>query len=69
MTKLETLDSDWIPDVLEWKREIQEEFYQETKNMTTEEFLAYLRNGRKKFREERKLRREEQARLAEMGVH
>ena len=69
MTKLEPLDIDLIPDVLEWKREIQEQIYQETKNMTTEEFLAYLRKGREKFREERKLRREEQAKLAETGVH
>ena len=69
MTKLETLDSDWIPDVLEWKREIQEQIYQETKNMTTDEFLAYLRKGREKRREERKLRREEQAKLAESGIN
>ena len=32
MTKLEPLDIDLIPDVLEWKREIQEAIYQETKN-------------------------------------
>jgi len=69
MTKLEPLDIDLIPDVLEWKREIQEQIYQETKNMTTEEFLAYLRKGRAKRREERRLRRETQEQLAESGIH
>ena len=44
MRALATLDSDIIPgfDVLEWKREIQEEIYQETKGMTSDEFLEYL---------------------------
>ena len=69
MTKLEPLDIDLIPDVLEWKREIQEAFYQKTKNMTTEEYLEYLRKGSEKRREERRLRREAQANLAETGIH
>jgi hypothetical protein len=63
MTALETFDPDIIPgfDVLEWKREIQEEFYQATKDMTSEEFLAYMRKGNDKIREERRLRQGEQS--------
>ena len=50
---------DIIPgfDVLEWKREIQEQFYQETKDMTTGEFLEYVRKKSEKIRTERRLRR------------
>jgi len=53
MTALETFDSDIIPgfDVLEWKREIQEEFYQATKDMTSDEFLEYFRKKNEKRRE------------------
>jgi hypothetical protein len=54
MTALETFDTDIIPgfDVLKWKREIQEDIYQETKDMTSDEFLEYLRRGSVEFREE-----------------
>ena len=45
---------DVIPgfDVLEWKREIQEEFYQATKDMASDEFLEYFRKRNKKRRKE-----------------
>ena len=63
MATLETLDPDIIPgfDVLEWKREIQEEFYQATKNMTSDEFLEYFRKRNEKRREEQRLRQTEMA--------
>ena len=63
MTKLEILDADIIPDfdVLEWKREVQQQIYQETKGMTSDEFLDYLRKGSEEFRAERRLRRTELA--------
>ena len=63
MTKLEILDADIIPDfdVLEWKREVQQQIYQETKGMTSDEFLDYLRKGSEEFRAERRLRRAELA--------
>ena len=62
-----TLDPDIIPgfDVLEWKRTVQEEFYQATKDMTSDEFLEYFRKRSEKRRETQKLRRAEQAALAE----
>jgi hypothetical protein len=65
MRALATLDSDIIPgfDVLEWKREIQEEIYQETKGMTSDEFLEYLRRGSVEFREEMRQIRAERAAL------
>jgi len=54
---------DIIPgfDVLKWKREIQMRIYQETKNMTGDEFLEYLRKGSEKRREEYRLRQAEKA--------
>ena len=61
MTKLDTLDSDFIPDVLEWKREIQERIYQKTRGMTSDEFLEYARKRSVEIREERRLRRAELA--------
>ena len=63
MTMLETSYPDIILDfdVLEWKREIQEQFYQDTKEMTTEALLEYIRQGSKRFREEQRLRRAERA--------
>ena len=65
MTKheTETIDTDIIPgfDVIKWKREVQKRIYQETKDMTTDEWLEYLRKGSEKIREERKLRRAERA--------
>jgi len=58
MTKHKTVNPDIIPgfDVLEWKREIQARFYQETKDMTGNEFLEYIRKGNEQIREERRLR-------------
>ena len=61
MTKLETLDTDLIPDVLEWKREIQERIYLKTKDMTCDEFLEYARKRSEEIREERRFRRVELA--------
>ena len=45
---------DIIPDfdVMKWKQEVQEEIYQETKDMTTEEVLAYFRKGSEEFQKE-----------------
>jgi len=59
MLKHEILDADIIPDfdVLEWKREVQERIYRETKGMSSDEFLEYLRKGSEKYRAERRLRR------------
>ena len=59
----ETIDSDIIPgfDVLKWKREVQRQIYQETKDMTSDEFLEYLRKGSEEFRTQRRLRRAERA--------
>jgi len=48
-------------DVLKWKQETQAKIYQETKNMTTEEVLAYFHRGSEEFREEQKRRRTERA--------
>ena len=58
MTKHKTANPDIIPgfDVLEWKREIQARFYQETKDMTSDELLEYFRKGNEKRRESQKLR-------------
>ena len=66
MTALATFDSDIIPgfDVLEWKQEIQDDIYQETKGMTSDEFLEYLRRGSVEFREEMRRIRAERAALA-----
>ena len=63
MTKSKMPYLDIIPDfdVLEWKREIQEKIYQETKDMTSDELLEYLRTGSERFREERRLRQTELA--------
>jgi len=42
---------------LKMKQEIQEKFYQETKDMTTGELLAYIREGAKRFdKEQQRLR-------------
>jgi len=67
MTKSKMPYLDIIPDfdVLEWKREIQEKIYQETKDMTSDELLEYLRKGSERFREERKLRQMESATRAQ----
>ena len=61
MKTSETTNPDIIPgfDVLKWKRKIQMRIYQETKNMTGDEFLEYLRKGSEKRREESRLRQAE----------
>ena len=63
MPKPKTHDPDIIPgfDVLKWKREVQARIYQETKNMTSDELLEYIRKGNDKRREERRLRQAERA--------
>jgi len=48
-------------DVLKWKRETQARIYRETKDMTSDEFLEYLRKGSEKRRKERNLRQTERA--------
>ncbi len=65
MTKYEWPDV--IPDfdVLKWKDEIQLQIYEETKDMTTEEWLAYVRRGSEEFRKERELRWAERAKQQE----
>ena len=65
MAKIKTVSPDIIPDfdVLEWKQYVQEQIYQETKDMTTDEFLEYIQKGNEKIRGERRLRRA--ARMAE----
>ena len=68
MTKLETgWSAEIIPgfNVLQWKRKVQTRIYRETKNMTCDEFLEYLRKGSEKRREERKLHHAERAKSAE----
>jgi len=61
MTKPKTANPDIIPgfDVLKWKREIQARFYQDTKDMTGDEFLDYIRKGNERIREERMQRQAE----------
>ena len=44
-------------DVLKWKQETQDRIYQETKDMTTEEWLEYLRQARERA-ERRRAERE-----------
>jgi hypothetical protein len=63
MTKCKQPNPDIIPgfDVLKWKREVQNRIYQETKDMTTDEFLEYLRRGSERFRAEQRIRRAERA--------
>ena len=65
--RMEKRDPDIIPgfDVLEWKREIQEEFYLATKDMTSDEFLEYFRKRNEKRREARRLCQAEPAALTE----
>ena len=57
---------DWpdpIPgfDVIKWKREIQTQIYEETKDMTTAEWLTYIRKGAERFDEKQRLRHAEYA--------
>jgi len=46
-------------DCVKMKREIQAAIYEETKSMTSEEYLEYIRAESKAFREEQRLRRAE----------
>ena len=46
-------------DCVRMKREIQAAIYEETKNMTSEEYLEYIRNESRLFREEQRRRRTE----------
>ncbi len=46
---------------LKMKEEIQAKIYEETKDMTTEEWLAYVRRGAARLDAEQRLRREELA--------
>jgi len=61
MTQRELTKSRAIPgfSVLKMKQEIQDKNYQETKDMTTEEHLAYIRKGSEAFRSEMASRRTE----------
>ena len=52
-------------DCVAMKREIQSQIYEETKNMTSDEYLEYIRKESRIFREEQRLRRIERATLAE----
>ena len=52
-------------DCVKMKREIQAQIYEETKDMTSEEYLEYIRKESRIFREEQRLRRAERAKLAE----
>jgi len=54
-------------DCVQMKREIQAAIYEETKHMTSEEYLEYIRRESKAFREEQRLRRAERAKSAETG--
>ena len=61
MTKLDLSKIKPIPgfDCVKWKRERQEKIYEETKGMTSEEYLEYVRKGAERFDEKMKLRRAE----------
>ena len=63
MTTLDLSQFKPIPgfDCVAMKREIQAAIYDETKNMTSEEYLEYIRKESKAFREEQRLRRAEMA--------
>ena len=62
MTKLETY---WYPeaipgfDVLKWKQENQARIYQEIKDMTSDEYLEYIRKGAERFDKEQTRRQAE----------
>ena len=61
MTNNEMAIPEIIPgfDVLKWKQEIQDQIYQDIKDMTTDEWLTYVRKGSEEFREEQKRHRAE----------
>jgi len=67
MTTLDLSTIKPIPgfDCVKMKREIQAKIYEETKDMTSEEYLEYIRKGAERFDEEQRLRRAERATLAE----
>jgi len=56
---MKTHDMIWPPeiipdfDVLKWKQETQFQIYQEIKDLTTEEWLAYLRQSRERGEQRR----------------
>jgi len=61
MTKHKMIQPEVIPgfDVLKWKAETQARIYQDIKDMTSEEQIAYFRRGAERFDEEQRHRREE----------
>jgi len=63
MTKLDLSTIKPIPgfDCLKWKQERQAKIYEETKGMTSEEYLEYVRKGAERFDEKQRLRRAERA--------
>lgn len=52
MTKYEWPDVLPDFDLMKWKQEVQDEIYEETKDMTSEEALEYFRNGSEEFQKE-----------------
>jgi len=68
MTTLDLSKIKPIPgfDCVQMKREIQAQIYQETKDMTTEEWLDYVRKGSEEFRT--KVNRFRAERTALVGV-
>jgi hypothetical protein len=50
-------------DCVALKRKIQAEIYEETKSMTSEEYLEYVRKGAERFDEKQRLRRAEREAL------
>jgi|GEM_PF-1616642 len=66
MTTLDLSTIKPIPgfDCVAMKREIQAAIYEETKDMTSEEYLEYIRKESKAFREEQRRYRAERAALA-----
>ena len=58
MTTLDLSKIKPIPgfDCVKMKREIQAQIYEETKDMTSVEYLEYIRKESKAFREEQRLR-------------
>ena len=61
MTKCEMVWPEIIPgfDALQMKQELQERVQRETEGMTTEEWIAHIRQGAKEFRAEIELIRAE----------
>ena len=61
MTTLDLSKIKPIPgfDCVKMKREIQAKIYEETKDMTSEEYLEYIRKESRQFQEEQRHRRAE----------